>query len=126
MMKVARKHPESDLQRAVSQFLQYQLDPEKAWWFHVPNGTKLSGGARSWKTLESLGAVAGVPDMTILMNPGGVAFIELKVGKNKLSDAQEKFSATCERMNINCYTCRSVDDVRSVCRDLGILKGHEQ
>ena len=117
-----RKQLEHDLQRSIKSILDYRLDPDKAWWFHVPNGAKLARGAAGWSVLKSLGAVAGVPDMTFLINPGRVAFIELKAGKNQLTAGQKLIRETCETLGVPFYVCRSVDEVMAACEELGILK----
>ena len=47
--------------------------------FAVPNGSKLSGGARAWSWLTAEGAKAGVPDLII--QPGLALEVKTKTGK---------------------------------------------
>lgn len=92
----ACKHPELDLM------------------FHIPNeGVRTkSNGAR----LRAEGMKAGVPDLFLPVARGGYhgLFIELKYGKNKASDAQERWIAALGRegyMSVVCWGWEAAQDI---------------
>ena len=110
---------EDALQRAVIQWLTTIRPPWMYW--HTPNG-----GARSEKEggrLKKLGTLAGVPDLTFLVSRGRTCYIELKVGKGKLSPGQIAFRRYCIEYRIDHELCRSLDQVRHQLQDWGLLDG---
>lgn len=67
-----------------SKFFRYRI-------FTIHNNAK---DARQGLKLKSMGVLAGVPDMCILLNDRKVIWIELKKDyKQKLSDAQKKIAS---------------------------------
>src|SRR5690349_16401504 len=95
--------PEQQLQKAIKQYLDYAAPPLFA--FHPANG-----GKRNFKEavqFKSMGVVAGVPDFVICAPEGKVYFIELKIGKNDLSDEQVKVLAKLANLGFNYSVCRS-------------------
>ena len=101
---------EEGLQRCVADFLRRGCPG--LIWYAVPNG-----GLRNKRVAADLkrqGVKAGVPDLAFVLPGGRAAFIELKVGKNDTSDAQESFMLDAEGVGAVCEVCRSVEDVRDV------------
>jgi VRR-NUC domain len=103
------RHDESALQVAVMAYLRAVL-PSSVRAFAIPNGLHTSKlqAARAVKE----GLTAGVLDICLVRSNGLCAFIELKVGKNKLSEAQFEFLDWCVSHFIPAAVCRSIDDVR--------------
>ena len=88
-----KKHEEDDLQAALFRWFGYQYPEWAGHFWATPNG-----GARSKATaaiLKSTGVMAGVADcqLAIVRPHAAGLFLELKVGKNKVSDAQRDFLA---------------------------------
>ena len=89
----AVKHEEDALQAAVVKWFRYQYPEFAGNLWSCPNG-----GARNKITaalMKRTGQLAGVADLHLaIVRPTAPAlFIELKVGKNKVSDAQRDFLA---------------------------------
>ena len=87
------RHDEDDLQAAVVKWFAYQYPEFAGHLWACPNG-----GARIKITaalLKRTGQLAGVADLQLaIVRPSAPAlFLELKVGKNKVSDAQRDFLA---------------------------------
>lgn len=83
------RHLEDDLQAACVKWFRMQYGPLACLLFAIPNGGQRN--AREGARLKAQGVTAGVPDMLLAVassrSPG--LFIELKVGRNKPSAAQE-------------------------------------
>ena len=89
----AVKHEEDALQAAVVKWFRYQYPEFAGNLWSCPNG-----GARNKITaalMKRTGQLAGVADLHLaIVRPTAPAlFLELKVGKNKVSDAQRDFLA---------------------------------
>ena len=87
------KHEEDNLQAAVVKWFRYQYPEFAGNLWSCPNG-----GARNKITasiMKRTGQLAGVADLQLaIVRPNAPAlFLELKVGKNKVSDAQRHFLA---------------------------------
>lgn len=83
--------------------------------FHVPNG-----GSRNIieaTKLKKMGVRPGVSDI-IICHPKKtqIAFIELKVGKNKLTDSQKLFIKVVEKLGHFTALVRSLDEFKEVLR----------
>jgi hypothetical protein len=78
--------------------------------YHVANERVCSVGAG--KKLKSKGVRAGVPDITINIPsyPYHGMFIELKYGKNALSEAQAEFGKLAKIQGYQFKVCYSADD----------------
>jgi hypothetical protein len=77
--------------------------------FAIPNG-----GLRNIRTamrLKKEGTLAGVPDLflSIPRNDWHGFYIEMKAGKNKLTEEQEKFFTASQKHNYKCQVVRSLD-----------------
>ncbi len=107
---------ERDLQIQVVQHLQWAL-PEDALVFHVPNG-----GSRNKLeaiNLKRMGTVAGIPDLVVLHDERAF-FIEMKLGKGKLSEAQSFIISRIKRARCKVSLCRSMEDVENFLSECGI------
>lgn len=94
----------------------------------VPNGAMLAGRtpterARRCKRMKDDRQMRpGVLDWCVLMKGGRLMLLELKVGRNKLSDEQAAFAAAAELMGAIVYEVRSVADaVQAVDRAAMVL-----
>lgn len=78
-----------------------ELRKRKILFFHVPNG-----GLRSKREackFTAIGVLSGVPDLVLLLDEAKTIFIELKIGKNKRSDKQEKFHTQVSKMGFQSH-----------------------
>lgn len=56
----------------------------------------------------------GVPDLIVFQpSKGRMAFVELKVGYNKLNRAQAQFQRVALMSGVECHVWRSVDDAKA-------------
>jgi hypothetical protein len=91
----ARGHQEDDLQQRIVQYVGYAMTyygrPLTEWLYAVPNGGKRN--AREAARLKAQGVKSGVNDLVLPIASGGFGglYIELKVGKNTLTDSQLDF-----------------------------------
>ena len=105
-----RKYPEDDLQMACARYLDLM-----GWlWCHVGNErkTSLRAGAR----LKKKGVKSGVPDILIFEPRGkynGLA-IELKTGKNKVTETQEEWMSRLSKKGWHVWVCHSFDQFKMV------------
>ena len=85
--------------------------PELDLLFAIPNGGKRHPAVA--KKLKAEGVKAVVPDLFLPVARGGWhgLFIELKVGRNKLSEAQEKWHQWLDDEQYKVAICRSFDEV---------------
>lgn len=123
--KHARKNDEDALQRSLVEHLRLRARPSIIWW-HTPNAPRSKAtGAR----LKAMGMLAGVPDLTFIIpvpgEPPAVCFLELKVGKNKLSDGQTEFAKRCEAIGVECASVWGIDQALAVLTAWGILPEEE-
>lgn len=108
-------HPEDDLQAAVMQWLAHIPG---CWAWHCPNGGRRN--IREAARLKKQGVVAGCPDVCIAHN-GKLRCIELKCGKNKLTQAQEDFIDHLDACGIETKVCYSLAEVQDACKCWGII-----
>ena len=110
--RLAPKGPsETALQMAAWRYLQYALPPEVRA-FHVPNGGKRD--EREAAKLKAMGVCPGVHDFVFVLPNAQVATIELKVGRNDLSDEQIDWKTWLEGRGACVAVCRSVEEVETV------------
>lgn len=111
-----RQQPEEALQMQVVKFLSLALAGNSEF-FAVPNGGKRN--FREAQRLKAAGVKAGVPDL-IVINDGCAIGIELKVGKNNLTEVQSAYHDRLRRARCPVSVCRSLDDVEAVLRAAGV------
>lgn len=112
----ARRNYEDQLAQAVASWLTAQK-PD-CLWYHVPNGgwrSKAEAGR-----FKAMGVAAGVADYAFVLNGGQAAFIELKVGNNRMSVPQKIFADRVQALGGLFAECRSVDDVRTTLKGWGV------
>lgn len=114
--RVARRHDEDDLQRAVMVFLDWSLPPD-AVAFAVPNGGKR--GKREAARMRGMGVKAGIPDICVI-HSGRVAFIELKARRGVMSPAQKDMTRRLVYCRTAVFMCKSVDEVDEALRTVGV------
>lgn len=109
--------PEQALHFAVADYLRVAL-PDHARFLHIPMyaPTKAIGGIN-----KRMGSSPGWPDLLIFAHPGEPPIgIELKAGRNTLSDDQEALHHWAASMGYRWFVCRSVEDVERVLRKCGV------
>lgn len=111
--RVARRHDEDDLQRAVMVFLDWSLPPD-AIAFAIPNGGKRS--AREASRMRAQGVKAGVPDICVI-HRGRAAFIELKAKRGVMSPIQRDMTRRLVYCGAAVCLCRSVIEVELSLRE---------
>lgn len=109
MFEAGMLRPEQQLQQQVAGFIR-KAYPGLLWW-HTPNQSGRRDAARLGKILKSMGVLAGVPDLTIILPTGHAAFIELKAGKGKLTEGQEAFRDKCQSVGCFWAEARSLEEV---------------
>jgi hypothetical protein len=104
------KQSEHELQKAVAKYLDYI----KVLWWATPNGGHRHIGTA--RKLKQEGVKSGVPDICIAEPKGTYngLFIELKVGKNKVTDNQFVMLAELNKRGYQTAICYSFDEVVKV------------
>lgn len=100
---------EASEQKALIKWCEYANIPI----FHIPNG-----GTRNPKEAAELkrqGVKPGVPDLFIPLPRGSKhgMFIEMKYGKNKLTEKQEKWLSYLSQQGYECQVCYSCESAVS-------------
>jgi hypothetical protein len=124
---VKRRHPESDLQRSVAQYLWAALPPSVLWTSIDHSGP---GRVRN-AMLQARGVKAGVSDILICWQSGvdpkgtwcdyaAVGWIELKSGKGVISSTQVAWANQAQEFGHRFALCRSVDDVARALKEWGV------
>lgn len=116
---MASRRPEDELHRSVVAHLRLRSRPGVVFW-HTPNG-----GARSGVTgamLKALGTRAGVPDLLFILPPSGrIAGLELKAGRGKPTDQQQRFGQELVEAGGLWSWANNIDDVLSTLTRWGVI-----
>lgn len=82
--------------------------------FAIPNGG--SRNILEAKSLKKQGVKAGVPDIFLaeMRNGYGGLFIELKIGKNKLTNKQKEWLDILNNSGYKCVVCYGFDEAKNV------------
>lgn len=107
--------PEADLAAALRKRLYYTAPEVKL--VAVPNGGKRTQWAARQAKRE--GMSAGFPDMIALWPLGGVALIELKSAKGRVSENQTEWHERLSAMGHRVAVARTVEDAVAFLRDCG-------
>lgn len=114
--------PEDRLRARCRMFLNEAL-PAPAFWSSIEHGQKLSGDkvqrARQWGRLKAQGIKTGLADIFIWWS-GKFIGVELKVGDNDTSDAQDDFADAMRDNGFQCHTIRSVIALDELLRQVGM------
>ena len=111
-----KKGPEAVLQAAVVDLFRYSL-PRQIW-HSIPNEAKRTGLERA--IMSRLGLRAGVADLVVVRD---ALYLELKAGRNKLTESQERFRDDCQRAGIAHVEIRSLDEAKAAVDSYGLLAG---
>lgn len=100
---------ESDLQKTCVQYFRLQYPQYDKLLFAVPNGGYRNG--REAANLKKQGVVSGVADLILLVGAKGYnsLCIELKAGKNGLTDNQKQWIGAAEKQGNKCLVIRSIE-----------------
>lgn len=111
-----RKSAASEFQEQMS-FCKW-MDRQGLFYFAVPNGGFRTVEAANKAKLEGL--KAGVPDLAIILEGGGMLWIEMKRRKGgTLSPVQKAFHEELEKRGHDVFTCKGVKEaVAIVTREL--------
>jgi hypothetical protein len=80
--------------------------------YHTPNGGKRHISVA--KKLKKMGTLAGVADWTFLMPGARTAFLELKDGDGRQSDAQIDFQHDVEALGFPYELARTAEQVKDI------------
>lgn len=111
-----RAQPEEALQLQVVRFLKLALGGNSEF-FAVPNGGKRN--FREAQRLKAAGVKAGAPDLFVF-NDGRAVGIELKAGKNGLTDVQADYHNRLRQARVPVSVCRSIGEVEAALRAAGV------
>lgn len=120
------RHVEDDNARYLTQWrcANERRIPELRWLYHIPMGGKRSKVTAS--LLKAMGTRPGLWDY-ILFVPRGTSpglVIELKHGRNKLTDAQAELGEHLERNGWKTATCYHWHEAaQALCDYLGVSRG---
>ncbi len=108
------KHLEDDLQRDVFRWAAYC--PALEFMYAVPNGGKRN--SREAARLKRQGVKSGIYDICLPIASKGYhgLYLELKIGKNKLSDNQKKFMKYVKKngyMAVTAYNFKEAIEIIS-------------
>jgi hypothetical protein len=105
------KSEEARLQAACMTWVRLQYPNLNVW--HCPNGG--SRNAIEAANLKRQGVKAGVCDIHVDKAAGGFhgLKIEMKVGKNRLTPAQEAYFEQCERDGYKTAVCRTFEEFQA-------------
>ena len=115
--------PEARLRARVRMYLDQAL-PITARWSSIEHGRQHSGDAtqraREWQRLKAQGVATGLPDVMI-WNGKDFFAIELKAGKNGLTDAQKGWRDFLWSSGQHYIECRSVVDLHDYLTTHGLI-----
>lgn len=106
---------EKDEQKTLFEWAEYAKikHPELALMYHIPNGGSRHPAEAA--NLKAQGTKAGVPDICLPV-PRGVfhgLFIEMKYGKNKLSDKQKQWIQELLQQGYAVHVCYTFESART-------------
>ena len=117
------KQREAILQKNCVRWFRFQFPKLKMLLVSSVNGAMLQGTpeqrAKSWKRLESEGAVPGVSDLFLFVARGGYhgLCIEMKVEGNTQSPKQKEFEALVTEQNYKYVVCKTFDEFEKTILD---------
>ena len=109
------KHTEDQIQAACVKWFRYQYPDVVI--FAIPNGGLR--GAREAARMKGTGTLAGVADLFVMCihrSDGKLfhgLFIEMKVGKNEMTEAQQIFRFNAINAGYGHVVCRSFDEFKA-------------
>jgi len=109
---------EEQLQAACFQWHWNTFPHQRRMLFAINNN---SADRREGNQHKAIGVVAGVSDM-VYIHMGGVAFIELKVGKNGQSPEQKEFQMIAEGRLHKYYIAKTLGEFQDIIKSYNIAK----
>jgi hypothetical protein len=111
------KQAEHNLQKACVQWFRFNYPSMKYLLFAIPNG-----GLRNIRVatkLKAEGVVAGVPDLFLAIpnQEANGLFIEMKAGKNQLTEAQKYMIGELQGQGYQCKVCRDFDHFMQIIKN---------
>ena len=121
----SNNHLEDDAQKAVFQWAKHY--PKLKWMHSIPNGAFLAGNklqrAKQMNRLKAQGLTPGILDIFLPMIthewPG--LYIEMKAGKNKLTEQQSEFKVYAEEQGYKCEVCYSSEEAINVIKEYAYI-----
>ena len=117
------KQREAILQKNCVRWFRFQFPKYKMLLVSSVNGAMLQGTpeqrAKSWKRLESEGAVPGVSDLFLFVARGGYhgLCIEMKIEGNNQSPKQKEWEALVTEQNYKYVVCKTFDEFEKTILD---------
>ena len=87
---------------------------------HYPVGQRGSNGKIQGAIDKAMGAIAGVPDYIVFYD-GGVAWMECKTDKGRLSKKQKEFRDIVMSKGQKYFVFRSIDEGIAILHSLGLV-----
>lgn len=103
------RHNESQLQRDCVKWFRYEYPHLKKLFFAIPNGGKRNRVEAA--IMNGEGVVAGVADLFLAVPRRGFngLFIEMKHGRNGLTEQQIEFQQAVEKQGYKMVVCHSIE-----------------
>ena len=104
----------SEADEQATLFMWASYIPELEFMYAVPNGGSRHPAEAA--NLKRQGVKSGVPDICLPLPRGEYhgLYIEMKVGKNKTSDNQNRWLAYLQKAGYAAYVCYGFDEARKV------------
>ena len=77
--------------------------------------------ARFHQARKAAGVLPGMPDLTVCLPGGRVAFVEVKAAKGRVSEAQHEIHARLRGLGHLVVVARSIDDAAAAFRLAGVI-----
>jgi hypothetical protein len=90
------------------------------YWFAVPNAGRRSPRHGAWMRAE--GMRSGVADLCFMTTGGQCCWLELKTGKNKMTQDQLDFESICIKLGHPYAAVYSIDQALGVLQEWGLLR----
>ena len=123
----AKARPEDIVQQQIVAHLTKVCRKLGIAFFSVPNESAMKGGDNKSKHalvqwLKGMGMIAGAQDIVILYKGGHAALLEVKSATGKQTPSQMEYETWVRRTDTPYFLVRSVEDVVTVFRVLGIIE----
>lgn len=100
---------ETDIQKAICDYLQL-----KGYFFWRNNNTPIyNAELKRYRAMPKY-AMAGVPDIIVVLEGGRIVFLEVKKKGGRLSEGQQIFQERCAKLNTPYFVVFSIDDIIKV------------
>ncbi len=125
--KITKQRPEDIVQQQVIAYLSAVATRLKIAFYAVLNESAMKGGDNKTKHrlvqwLKRMGMVPGAGDITLHYSGGRAAILEIKSATGRQSESQIDFARWIKRTDTPYYIIRSIKELETVLRILGISK----